>query len=217
VWWHFTRLFSLERIAIMAVRRIKDRVELALAGARLHQLAVTITARDANLKLRTKQRSKTAELDKIKIGRLNRQDCERALTIWAKMYAFANPLRSELAGEMGSEAPADTCTLQWRTIDVGALTYTNPDETEGNNEAVDELLAMLERGVLSQEDFDDIVRTVRTIRKDPLKDRPEILAQMKSASAGSVNYFGVAFPDGTKSFRRPVAIWKNLAMKLGLE
>ncbi len=184
--------------------QIKTPEQLALAVARLGRRLQRVTNRRARLNARKARHEDQLTVIKSQLASLDARDGRLIERDAAAIFASVYPRWSEFTDTQ--TADLGTGTAERITRAVGAMIF--PD---GEDAAVAEVETRF------PELADQIVKTVKTIRKDPLKQKfPEVLGQLASASAPGVETFTIRAANCSEPFVLPVARLQRLAADQGL-
>ena len=188
----------------MTTRAITTPEQLALAVARLGRRLQLVTNRRARLNARKARHEDQLTTIKAQLAALDAKDgllIERdAVAIFARVFPNWKQYSTTHTADL------KTGTAELITRKAGAMVFPNGEEA-----AIDEIRAKFPR--LAPE----LIKTVETIRKDPLKnDYPEVLAELLYATAPGVKTFAIRPDNCTRPYVLPVARLTILAIEQGL-
>jgi phage host-nuclease inhibitor protein Gam len=162
------------------------------------------------LKDRIARNSDRVTKDRKELNRLTRADEATIFDYAVAVYAYAEEHRDELLTPGRSSAAVDTGTIKWYQGSGGKVVFVTDEEA-----TIDELKQLVEIGVISQEEFDEVVETKQTIKKNPLKADPELLKVLHTVHVSGGEFFSIDPANTSEKFARPVAVLRQAAIDLG--
>ncbi len=193
----------------MAARNIKSREQLAVVVERIGKRLRAIANRKQRLESRIARNKERVSRDQKELSRLTRIDEAFVLDQAAAVFAYAEAHRDELVEPGTATGSVDVGTISWYRGGKGRLM--------GDDQAIiAELLALLAAGKITQDDFDEVVKTERSVKKNPLKERADIIAQLSVAYIARDVFFSIRPDNAPISFSRPVEFLYTEAVERGL-